>query len=448
MRYKSTPLSVRSRSHDSNRSRSTATSSQIATWVATIILALLMPALILPSGEVRADVPQISAPVSAIAGSPITIVGSGFPARERLSLAWDGEVIVKQVRVDASGRFSRSLDVSASAEPGAHTVSALLTTVRRSAGSATLAVATVLIVGTSSGGPSGDPPATPTPEPTLTEPPAATPSPTPSPSPSPTPKPTPSPTPRPTPAPTPVPATPAPTAVPATPAPTPVPPPPPAGGWVTVVNDQFNAGGVPSHWSIYDGPYGSGPRNCAVPSHASVSEGAMHMLMRYESSGRCGAGWYTTGMMVSSNYGSVDQRVTVRFRVVPNGVTSHRIIPMRWPTADPWPAAGEEDYCEGDSLTSCTAFLHYGASNSQVSHSYGFDMTQWHVIRTERRNHVVKIYVDNLSTPVWTFQGNATTLPDTFKRVVLQQECQSSCPSGTTGTEDVQIDWITIENPG
>ena len=96
----------------------------------------------------------------------------------------------------------------------------------------------------------------------------------------------------------------------------------------------------------------------------------------------------------------------------------------------------------------CTAFLHYGASNSQVSHSYGFDMTQWHVIRTERRNHVVKIYVDNLSTPVWTFQGNATTLPDTFKRVVLQQECQSSCPSGTTGTEDIQIDWITIENPG
>jgi hypothetical protein len=32
--------------------------------------------------------------------------------------------------------------------------------------------------------------------------------------------------------------------------------------------------------------------------------------------------------------------------------------------------------------------------------------------------------------------------------VVLQQECRSSgCPAGTTGTEDIQIDWITVDNP-
>jgi hypothetical protein len=49
---------------------------------------------------------------------------------------------------------------------------------------------------------------------------------------------------------------------------------------------------------------------------------------------------------------------------------------------------------------------------------------------------------------VWTFSGDATTLPDTLKHVVLQQECQSSCPSGTTGSEDIQIDWITVDNPG
>jgi hypothetical protein len=153
-------------------------------------------------------------------------------------------------------------------------------------------------------------------------------------------------------------------------------------------------------------------------------------------------------MMVGSAYGGVDQRVTVRFRIVPNGVSSHRIIPMRWPTTAAWPAAGEEDYCEGDLLTGCTTFLHYGSSNSQVYHAYGFDLTQWHTLRTERRSHVVRIYLDNMNTPIWTYQGNATTLPDTFKRVVLQQECQSSCPSGTNGSEDIQIDWITIENPG
>ena len=125
MRDKSTPTSVSNRRPDPDRSGSPAPLSEVATWVATIILALLIPALILPSGEVRADVPQISAPGTAIPGTSITVLGSGFSARERLSLAWDGKVIVKQVRVDATGRFSRSFAVSASAEPGAHTVSAL-----------------------------------------------------------------------------------------------------------------------------------------------------------------------------------------------------------------------------------------------------------------------------------------------------------------------------------
>jgi hypothetical protein len=49
---------------------------------------------------------------------------------------------------------------------------------------------------------------------------------------------------------------------------------------------------------------------------------------------------------------------------------------------------------------------------------------------------------------MWTYKGTSTTLPDTLKRVVLQQECQDSgCPDGTTGTEDIQIDWITVDKP-
>ena len=66
-------------------------------------------------------------------------------------------------------------------------------------------------------------------------------------------------------------STPKPTAGPTpTPGPTPAPTPPPApSGWVTVVNDQFN-GGLPGHWHSYNGPYGSGPGNCAIPSHAYV----------------------------------------------------------------------------------------------------------------------------------------------------------------------------------
>jgi hypothetical protein len=220
-------------------------------------------------------------------------------------------------------------------------------------------------------------------------------------------------------------------------------------GWVNVINDQFNSGGVPAHWSLYDGPYGSGPRNCAAPSHVSVSGGSLHMLMRYESTGRCGAGWYTAGMMVSKPFGGIDQRVTVRFRVLGSGVRGHHIIPMRFPPTARWPQGGEEDFCEGSERNGCATFLHYGdRSTTQVWHRHTFDLTQWHTVRFERRNHVVKAYVDDLTTPIWTYDGSSKTLPDTVKQVVLQQECRDSgCPAGTAGTEDIQIDWITIDNP-
>jgi len=248
--------------------------------------------------------------------------------------------------------------------------------------------------------------------------------------------------------PTPV-VTPTPTAVPtptptAVQTPTPTATPTPALGWVTVVNDQFDAG-LPAHWASYNGAYGSGPHNCAIPAHATVNGGILHMLMSYQASGTCGAGWYTAGLALIG-FSSIDQRVTVRFRVVDSNVSGHFIIPMRWPDNDAsWPAGGEEDYCETDAPTGCTSFLHYGSSNSQTSHAYSVDLSQWHVLRFQRLKHVVTASIDGVL--VWTFNGSATTLPDTLKHVVLQQECHSSCPSGTTGTEDIQIDWITVENP-
>ena len=260
----------------------------------------------------------------------------------------------------------------------------------------------------------------------------------------------------PTPLPSPVPPmTPVPTAFVAAPTPAPPAPAPPASpspptpstGWVTVLNDQFNAASDLEHWTLYDGPYGSGPHNCATPSHASVSDGMLRLLMRYEASGGCGAGWYTAGMMVDEEFGGVDQRVTLRFRIVDGGVIGHHNLPLRWPTTVEWPVGGEENYCEGGSVTQCWLFLHYGASNSQVDHSYPVDLRSWHTMSFERRDLGVRVFLDDLATPIWTYTGTATTLPETFKRVVLQQECSSTCPAGTSGTEEIQVDWIIIENP-
>ncbi len=221
-------------------------------------------------------------------------------------------------------------------------------------------------------------------------------------------------------------------------------------GWKNVVNDQFaSLASIPSHWTLYNGHYGSSPGNCAIPGHDTISGGLLHLWMYYQSSGSCGAGWYTGGMKLAASYGSIDQRVTLRFRVVDSGAAGHYILPMRWPTTASWPAGGEEDYCERDKMGSCTTFLHYSTSSTtQVYHAFNPDLSQWHTLRAQRRNHVVTIWLDDMSTPVWTYDGSSTTLPDTVKTVVLQQECLvGGCPSTTSGSEDIQIAWITVDNP-
>lgn len=217
--------------------------------------------------------------------------------------------------------------------------------------------------------------------------------------------------------------------------------------WVTQIDDRFDTGGIPAHWRLYDGPYGSDPHNCASPGHVYISGGAMHMLMHYEESGRCGAGWYTAGMMLAPEYGTIDQRITLRWRVVRNGATSHHIIPMRW--GMPWPQGGEEDFCEGSSPNGCSTFLHYGDDGAaHVAHRYTFDKSEWHTMRFVRRNLTLSVFIDDFSSPVWVYRGTSETLPETVKRPVLQQECvPSGCPRGSDGMEDIQIDWIVIERP-
>jgi len=214
--------------------------------------------------------------------------------------------------------------------------------------------------------------------------------------------------------------------------------------WRVVTDDTFD-GKLPAHWRVYDGRYLSGPHNCAAPSQVSVHDGALDLRFSHLASGQCGPAWYSGGLALSG-VSAVDARVTVRYRVVQSGgITAHRIIPMRFPDDEAtWPKAGEEDYCEGESLIECKAVMHF-SNNIQDSHTYDVDLTNWHTISVERHAFTVVVSLDG--KVVWTYEGSATTLPATLKHVVLQQECPASCPIGTTGTEDILIDAVKVEVP-
>lgn len=217
--------------------------------------------------------------------------------------------------------------------------------------------------------------------------------------------------------------------------------------WKTVRMDTFNSGGLPAHWKAYNGPYGSGVKSCAAPSHSTVSGGYLHLKFFYEKStaGKCGAGWYSGGVRLSNTYSGVSQRVTIRFRVVQTGgVAAHRIIPMRWP--DSGSGLGEEDFCESTSTVNCYTYMHWRNYSGRNHKKYLVDLSQWHTFQVEHNGSAVHVKIDGVAR--WDFSGTSTSVPPTRKHVVLQQECDKyGCPTGKTGMEDIQIDWIRVENP-
>jgi hypothetical protein len=166
--------------------------------------------------------------------------------------------------------------------------------------------------------------------------------------------------------------------------------------------------------------------------------------MKYRTSGKDGAAWYTGGAMLNEKYGGRFQSIDIRYKVVSKGVQSHRNIPMRW-VDDPdyeW-YEGETNFNEGTSLSSVTTFLHY-AEDEQDSKTYRVDMTKWHrwrFVHTPDRR--IRVYLDGKQ--VWDYQGTATTVPDAFRRIVLQQEVSSShYPSSTSGTERILVDYLRV----
>ena len=229
-------------------------------------------------------------------------------------------------------------------------------------------------------------------------------------------------------------------------------PTPPPSGWKTILDDEFTASGIPSHWELYDGHYGSGPaNNCAAPSQDSApGDGYLYLTMSYKTSGTCGAGWYEGGMMISDPFQETAQAITVRWRILPSKdpsiVRSHEIIPMIFPQTASY-ADAEDDLCETGQLTGCQTYLHYGGG-SQLEKDYTLDLTQWHTMRFTQENGVITATIDGVL--LWSQNVGTSVLPNDVRRAVLQQECPgAACPPASYAgeTEQIQIDWITIQVP-
>ncbi|HEY0644977.1 MAG TPA: hypothetical protein VGD39_16230 [Nocardioides sp.] len=215
--------------------------------------------------------------------------------------------------------------------------------------------------------------------------------------------------------------------------------------WHTVYKDDFSGTTVSPAWSPYHGPYGSDPKNFAREDHFYLNgRGQLVLLMKYRRSGDDGAAWYTGGAMLQAQYGGRFQTIDIRYKVVSRGVRSYRNIPLRW-VDDPlykW-YQGETNFNEGSSLDRVVTFLHYDL-DGQVWKSYRVDMTKWHTWRfVHRPDRKVRVYLDGKL--LWSYQGTRRTVPDAFRRVVLQQEVPvRNPPKSTKGSDRILIDYMRI----
>ena len=248
-----------------------------------------------------------------------------------------------------------------------------------------------------------------------------------------------------------------------------------ASGWTNVIDTDFSSSGaLPYPWQAYNFANSQPSAGYYLPSHVVVSGGIATLRQKYEASGPArnwyygsnGAGWYqgTIYAPAPGPWNSIDHRTTFRMRILStNGITSHRNLPLRWPLTGTQPAAGEENYLESDpvlappvgSMQQPYAFFHFGSGAQSVRY-VNFDVldwpmvdfSQWHTYRVERRNHQIRIWIDDLTTPVVQQQWSSWELPDTQKVPVFQQENANYVPpAGTTGSEEIQIDWITVDAP-
>jgi hypothetical protein len=197
-------------------------------------------------------------------------------------------------------------------------------------------------------------------------------------------------------------------------------------GWGTPERSDDFSNGL-GGWNLYDGPghAGNGRR---TPSAASVSGGIL--TIRGDSSGNtAGMAW-----MPGRKYGRWEGRVRA-----PASDPSYNALLLLWPDAENFPVGGEVDFMEMMDHTRqrTNLFLHYGASNSQVSGEVAVDATQWHNWAVEWTPQGLTAYVDG---EAWFHTSDTSILPPGPMHLCIQLDW---FPKGGGVRESrMEVDWV------
>ena len=197
-------------------------------------------------------------------------------------------------------------------------------------------------------------------------------------------------------------------------------------GWGTPERTEDFTGGLDG-WSIYDGPghAGNGRR---TPDAVSVSGGIL--TLTGDSAGNTAGMAWTPGR----KYGRWEGRVRA-----PASDPSYNALLLLWPDAENFPVGGEVDFMEMMDPTRrrTNMFLHYGASNAQVSGEVEVDATQWHNWAVEWTPRGISAFVDGEE---WFRTDDTSILPPGPMHLCIQLDW---FPRGGGVRESrMEVDWV------
>jgi hypothetical protein len=246
-------------------------------------------------------------------------------------------------------------------------------------------------------------------------------------------------------------------------------------GWTPQVNADFSS--LPDgHWFVgwckYAGFEHVFKQSYFDQSHVYIQGGLLHLVSKWDDALNNGAGaWGSAGFGIYGTascpagtppypYSASNHRITLRMRVVDNragAVTmGHRNV-VSWPdlaggVGNGYWLYGEEDMLESQgAFDNASMFLHYSANGVAAQEAWRYpatlDLGNWHVYRFQRLNNVVSIFIDDMVTPIHSYEGIATS--ETANARTWRFELQMNHPGGTppknADYEDWQIASILIE---
>lgn len=201
---------------------------------------------------------------------------------------------------------------------------------------------------------------------------------------------------------------------------------------------DFTGHALPPGWEVFTGVPGGDPGGQFAANHVVVGNGLLYLKTfkdpKYQDD-------WVTGGLCQCGLSQTYRAYFVRSRVTGVGPNE---VELLWPSSDSWPP--EIDFNEsGDSVSTTSETVHYGALDNIQQHGLRINLEQWHTWGVIWTAKSIVFVVDGYE---WTENHSAYQIPTVPMTLDLEQRTECAigrqCPSAPVS---MQVDWVAEFSP-